>query len=61
MLEDLLKAAREQAADRLTSPLIGSFIVSWCLWNYRFLVILFFDATVSQTFRLIEASVVFDS
>lgn len=56
MLEDLLKAAREQASDRLTSPLIGSFIISWCLWNYKFLVILFSDATVSQTFHLIETT-----
>lgn len=54
MLEDLLKAARDQVADRLASPLLGSFLVSWCLWNYKFLVILFSAATVSQTFHLIE-------
>jgi predicted DNA-binding transcriptional regulator len=57
MIEDVLKSARDQIAERLASPLIGSFVVSWCLWNYKFLVILFSSASVSQTFRLIESLV----
>jgi hypothetical protein len=35
---------------------MGSFVVSWCLWNYRFLVILFSDTTLTQTFSQIDAS-----
>lgn len=54
MLDDLLKSAKETIADRLASPLLGSFAVTWCLWNYKFLVILFSAAGVSQTFKLIE-------
>lgn len=34
---------------------MGSFLISWCLWNYKFLVILFSDASVSQTFKLIDS------
>jgi hypothetical protein len=55
MFDDILKAAREQVTERLNSPIIGSFVVSWCLWNYKFLVILFSSATVQQTFSLIDS------
>ena len=54
MFEDIIKSAKEQVTDRLSSPLFGSFLVSWCLWNYKFIVILFSDATVLRTFQLIE-------
>lgn len=54
MIDDLLKSAKETIAERLTSPLLGSFLIAWCLWNYKFLVILFSAASVSQTFKLIE-------
>lgn len=40
--------------ERLSSPLMASFVVSWCLWNYRFLVILFGEAQISTTFDLLD-------
>jgi hypothetical protein len=55
MIDDIVKATRDNLAERLTSPLLGSFAVSWVLWNYKFLVILLSDAGVTQTFTLIEA------
>lgn len=54
MLDEILKSARQQIVDRLSSPLLGSFAVAWCLWNYKFLVILFSAASVTKTFELIE-------
>ena len=54
MLSDILESTREAVLERLASPLIGSFFIAWCIWNYRFLVILFSDATVSQTFDLVD-------
>ena len=54
MIDDLFKSAKESIAERLASPLLGSFAIAWCLWNYKFLVILFSAAGVSQTFKLIE-------
>jgi hypothetical protein len=56
MIEDLMKSAKETLLERLSSPLLGSFVVSWCLWNYKFLVILFSSASVTTTFLLIEQS-----
>ena len=55
MVDEILKSAKAQISERIASPLIGSFAISWCLWNYKFLVILFSSASVSQTFALIDA------
>lgn len=52
-MQELIKEIRLQVYERTSSPLIGSFFVAWCMWNYKFLVILFSDASISTTFRLI--------
>jgi hypothetical protein len=57
MTEEIWRAARRQIDDRLSSPLLGTFIISWSLWNYKFYVILFSAAQVTQTFKLIETIV----
>lgn len=54
MLADILQSAKQSLTERFASPLMGSFVISWCLWNWKFLVILFSNASVSQTFALIE-------
>ena len=55
MLKEILDSAKSNLTDRLSSPLLGSFVISWCLWNWKFLVILFSDAGVTRTFELTEA------
>jgi hypothetical protein len=55
MLDDIVKTARTHIHERLASPLIGSFVIAWSIWNYKFLVILFSAASVSQTFALINS------
>lgn len=57
MVVEIVKSARAQLSERIASPLIGSFTISWCLWNYKFIVILFSAASVSQTFALIDTMV----
>lgn len=54
MFEDIYKSTKQNIIERLSSPLIGSFVVAWGLWNYKFLVILFSNAGVTQTFNLVE-------
>ena len=54
MIDDLLKSVKENALERLASPLLGSFVLAWCAWNYKFIVILFSAASVTHTFKLIE-------
>jgi hypothetical protein len=60
MVNEIVKSAKAQLSERIASPLIGSFVISWCLWNYKFFVILFSDASVSQTFLLVD-TIVFPS
>lgn len=54
MFEDLLKALQQQVADRVVSPLIGAFSVSWALWNYKFILIVLSEEPVRRSFGLID-------
>lgn len=54
MFEEVIKSTQSHLNERLSSPLMGSFAFAWCLWNYKFLVVLFSAASVSQTFNLID-------
>jgi hypothetical protein len=55
VLEEMIASAKAQATERLASPLTGSFLIAWCLWNYKFIVILFSAASVSKTFEMINS------
>lgn len=41
MIKDLATSIKATLYERISSPLAGSFIVSWILWNYKILIILF--------------------
>ncbi|VVP79829.1 hypothetical protein PS918_02185 [Pseudomonas fluorescens] len=57
MFEQVFGSIRSQIDERLSNPLAGSFLLSWCLWNYKFFVILFSAEGVAKTFELIDAIV----
>ncbi|MBI3898448.1 MAG: hypothetical protein HY308_09150 [Gammaproteobacteria bacterium] len=57
MVEELAKSVRQQIEERLSSPLLGTFAISWSLWNYKFFVVLFSSASVTRTFALIDTLV----
>ena len=46
-INDLLK-------DRIANPFTSAFILSWCILNYKFIVILISNNTITNTFNLIE-------
>lgn len=50
MLEEFTQSIRHALRERVTSPLLGAFAVSWSLWNYRFLVVLFSDVPYEDRF-----------
>jgi hypothetical protein len=52
MLADLLQSTRLSVKERLSSPLLGSFLISWTIWNWKFLVILLSADSVVSTFEL---------
>jgi hypothetical protein len=39
-MDDLIKTMKAQLYDRVSSPLIFTFILSWSLWNYKLILIL---------------------
>lgn len=54
MLESLGKSLSNIIDERLSNPLVVSFIFAWCGWNYKFLVLLFSKTPATQTFDLIR-------
>ena len=54
-MEDFVKSVKAQLYDRVSSPLLFSFAVSWLIWNYRFVLILLSDITVQQKFAMIDS------
>jgi hypothetical protein len=40
--------------ERLSSPLISTFVISWSLWNYKFFVLLFSKTPAVETITLIK-------
>lgn len=42
MINDLKKSFDQIIYERTTSPFYGSFIISWCLWNWKIIYLTFF-------------------
>ncbi len=55
-IRDSLSSIRDGLVSRVYSPLSGAFILSWALWNYRFLLVLFSSMPVRQKITYIDAT-----
>lgn len=53
-MDDLKKSIINTINERMTSPLFGSFIISWALWNYKTIFIILSTKTVEDKFSYIE-------
>ncbi|WP_299802779.1 GntR family transcriptional regulator [uncultured Shewanella sp.] len=48
-IDDIWSSISGSAKTRITDPIVGSFLVSWCLCNWNYISLLFFgEGTVSQ-------------
>jgi hypothetical protein len=54
MIDDLSKTIKAQLYERINSPLLGSFVLSWATWNYKFIIVLFSAMSVEKTFAYID-------
>jgi len=54
MIPDLYKDIKIQLYERATSPLLGSFMISWCLWNYKLFLVIFSSGTAFEKIARIE-------
>jgi hypothetical protein len=57
MFDDVGKTIKAILYDRITSPLFGTFIFSWCGWNWRLLVLFLTDSstTVVKKFQYVDS------
>ena len=56
MLEDVTKSIKSSLYDRVSSPLFGAFAISWCLINYKLLLILFSSLLAGDKIKYIEST-----
>ncbi|WP_426195031.1 hypothetical protein [Massilia sp. DWR3-1-1] len=54
-MEEVLKSFKAQMYDRVSSPLTFSFVLSWCAWNYRFLLLIVGTNAASEKFAYVDA------
>lgn len=57
MFEDLSKTVKAQLYERVSSPLLSSFAISWAGWNYKFLLVAFSAMTSPEKLLFIETNV----
>lgn len=60
MLDDLAKTVKAQLYERVSSPLLGAFGISWIAWNYRFVLVLVSSMPAADKFTYIDSKI-FDS
>lgn len=60
MLTDIATTIKAQLYDRLTSPLTGAFLLSWPVWNWRFMIAAFSDLKAPQKISFIENNIFTD-
>jgi len=41
MIDEVTRSIRSQIYERVSSPLMGAFIINWSIWNYRFWLVIF--------------------
>tara|TARA_R110002051_G_scaffold83858_2_gene148669 strand:- start:265 stop:1041 length:777 start_codon:yes stop_codon:yes gene_type:complete len=59
MINDIINSIKVQLHERATSPLLGAFIISWALWNYRFILVLASSTPITDKFLIIDSTIFF--
>ena len=60
MVDDLIKSIKLNIYERVTSPLLGTFVISWCLYNYRLIIVVLSSKSPKEKFDLLD-TVIFNS
>ncbi len=56
-MDDLAKSVKAQLYERVSSPLLASFALSWAAWNYRFILVLVSSMPVTEKIGYIDSRV----
>lgn len=54
-MNDIYESFKQQINERLNSPLIGAYLISWCLCNFKIFVVLCSDLSPVDKFAFIDA------
>ena len=57
MFDDLAKTVKAQLYERVSSPLLGAFTISWIVWNYRFVLLLLSSMPIADKFTYIDNNI----
>lgn len=57
MLDDLSKSIKAQLYERVSSPLLASFGLSWLAWNYRFVMVLTSSLPLNEKFSFVDSQI----
>lgn len=52
MFNEIVTSIKAQLYERATSPLLGSFLLSWSIWNYKFLMLAFSSVEILEKYRI---------
>jgi len=58
MIEDVSKTIKAILYDRISSPLFGTFLLSWCGWNWRLIFLFLTDSStkVAAKFQYVDTA-----
>jgi hypothetical protein len=59
MFDDVGKTIKAILYDRITSPLFGTFVLSWCGWNWRLILLFLTDSStdVVKKFQYVDSDI----
>ncbi|EKF9659542.1 hypothetical protein O1C77_003563 [Vibrio cholerae] len=59
MFEDITKSIKANLYDRVSSPLFGAFAISWLLWNFKVVLVVFSSLTAIEKINYLEGTLVY--
>jgi len=57
MIEDIIKSIKAHLYDRTASPLFGAFVISWLLWNHRFIMAIVFGNGIQEKYDMMDKTI----
>lgn len=57
-MDDLVKSIKAVLYDRVSSPMYGTFILSWCYFNFRLIMVITSDMPVKEKFQFIDHKII---
>ena len=57
MIEDIIKSIKAHLYDRTASPLFGAFVISWLLWNHRFIMAIVFGNGLQEKYEMMDKAI----